>query len=146
VAQFPYYDDFDSAPLNTLGAGSALWVMAGRPEADYAGAARFLAWFARPEVQAEWHQKTGLVPLSAAAYELTRKTGFYKAHPGHEIAVRQLLVKGTPNWRSLRLGQFPHLRSIIDQELESVWQGRKAPVEALNAAVERGNAFLERNR
>jgi sn-glycerol 3-phosphate transport system substrate-binding protein len=146
VAQFPYYDDFDSAPLNTLGAGSALWVMAGRPEADYAGAVRFLAWFARPEVQAEWHQKTGLVPLSAAAYELTRKAGFYKAHPGHEIAVRQLLVKGTPNWKSLRLRQFPHLRSIIDQELESVWQGRKAPVEALNAAVERGNAFLERNR
>jgi sn-glycerol 3-phosphate transport system substrate-binding protein len=146
VAQFPYYDDFDGAPLNTLSAGPALWVMAGRPQADYAGVARFLAFFARPEVQAEWHQKTGLVPLSAAAYELTRKQGFYAAHPGHEIAVRQLLAKGTPNWKSLRLGQFPRLRSIIDQELESAWQGRKTPLDALNTAVARGNAFLERNR
>jgi len=146
IAPFPYYDDFDGAPLNTLSAGPALWVMAGRPQADYAGVARFLAFFARPEVQAEWHQKTGLVPLSAAAYELTRKQGFYAAHPGHEIAVRQLLARGTPNWKSLRLGQFPRLRSIIDQELESAWQGRKTPLDALNAAVARGNAFLERNR
>ena len=146
VAQFPYYDDFDSAPLNTVSTGAALWVMAGRPEGDYAGVARFLAFFARPEVQADWHQKTGLVPLSAAAYELTRQAGFYQAHPAHEIAVRQLIAKGTPNWKSLRLGQFPRLRSIIDQELESVWQGRKAPVEALNAAVERGNAFLANGR
>jgi sn-glycerol 3-phosphate transport system substrate-binding protein len=146
VAPFPYYDDFDGAPLHTLSAGPALWVMAGRPEADYAGVARFVAFFARPEVQAEWHQKTGLVPLTAAAYELTRKQGFYKAHPGHEVAVRQLIVKGTPNWKSLRLGQFPRLRGIIDQELESAWLGRKTPIDALNAAVARGNAFLDKQK
>jgi sn-glycerol 3-phosphate transport system substrate-binding protein len=146
IAQFPYYDDFDGAPLNTLASGSALWVMAGRPAADYVGVARFLAFFARPEVQAEWHQRTGLVPLSTAAYEITRKQGFYKTQPGHEIAVRQLLVKGTPNWKSLRLKQYPRLGSIIDEELESVWLGRKSPVDALNAAVARGNAFLDRNR
>lgn len=144
VAQFPYYDDFDDAPLNTLSAGSGLWVMAGRHKADYAGVARFLAFFARPEVQAEWHQKTGLVPLTAAAYELTRKQGFYAAHPGHEVAVRQLLLKGTPNWKGLRLGQFPGLRSIIDEELDLAWQGQKTPLEALNSAVARGNAFLDK--
>ncbi len=146
VAQFPYYDDFDDAPLNTVSAGAALWVMAGRPRADYGGVARFLAFFARPEVQAEWHQKTGLVPLTATAYEITRQQGFYAAHPGHEVAVRQLLLKGTPNWKSLRLAQSPRVRSIIDEELELAWQGRKTPVDALNAAVARGNAFLERNK
>jgi sn-glycerol 3-phosphate transport system substrate-binding protein len=143
IAQFPYYDDFDGAPLNTLASGAAFWILAGRPAADYAGVARFLAFFARPEVQAEWHQRTGLVPLTTAAYELTRKTGFYATHPGHEIAVRQLLARGTPNWKSLRLGQFPRLRSIIDEELESTWQGRKSPVEALNHAVARGNSYLD---
>jgi sn-glycerol 3-phosphate transport system substrate-binding protein len=145
IAQFPYYDDFDGAPLNTLASSAAFWVMAGRPAAEYAGVARFLAFFARPEVQAEWHQRTGLVPLTAAAYELTRKTGFYARHPGHEIAVRQLLVRGTPNWKSLRLVQFPKLRSIIDEELESTWQGGKSPLDALNHAVARGNAYLERS-
>ena len=144
IAQFPYYDDFDSAPLNTLGAGAALWVMAGRPKADYAGVAQFLAFFARPEVQAEWHQRTGLVPLNTAAYELTRKQGFYKTNPGYEIAVRQLSARGTPNWKSMRLGQHPALRSIIDEEIDLVWQGKKTSVDALNAAVVRGNALLDR--
>jgi sn-glycerol 3-phosphate transport system substrate-binding protein len=146
VAQFPYYDDFDGAPLNTLASGAAFWVMAGRSTADYAGVARFLAFFATAEVQAEWHQRTGLVPISAAAYELTRKAGFYAKQPGHEVAVRQLLVRGEPNPKSLRLGQFPKLRSIIDEELEFTWQGGKSPVDALNAAVTRGNAFLEQKK
>jgi len=146
IAQFPYYDDFDSAPLNTLSAGAALWVMAGRPKADYAGVAQFLAFFARPDIQAQWHQRTGLVPLNAAAYELTRKQGFYAANPGHEVAVRQLLTRGTPNWKSLRLGQHPRLRSIIDEEIDLAWQGKKTSLDALNAAVARGNAFLDNNK
>lgn len=144
IAQFPYYDDFDSAPLNTLSQGTALWVMAGRPRQEYAGVARFLAFLSRPDVQAQWHQSTGLVPLTAAAYDLTRKTDFYKRHPGLEIAVRQMMLKGTPNWRSLRLGQHPRLRAIIDEEIEAAWGGQKTPLDALNAAVERGNAFLDR--
>jgi sn-glycerol 3-phosphate transport system substrate-binding protein len=144
IAQFPYYDDFDGAPLHTLSSGAALWVLSGRSAADYAGVARFLAFFAQPEIQAEWHQRTGLVPLSTAAYDLTRKQGFYAAQPGHEIAVRQLMTRGVPNWKSLRLSQMPQVRSIIDEELESVWLGKKSPVDALNAAVSRGNAYLDR--
>jgi sn-glycerol 3-phosphate transport system substrate-binding protein len=144
IAQFPYYDDFDGAPLNTLASGTAFWLINGRPAPDYAGAAAFLAFFARPEVQAEWHQRTGLVPLTAAAWELTRKQGFYARQPGHEIAVRQLMLRGTPNWKSLRLAQFPRVRSIIDEELESTWQGNKSALDALNAAVLRGNAYLDR--
>ena len=146
IAPFPYYDDFDSAPLNTLSGGAALWVMAGRPKADYAGVAQFLAFFARPEIQAEWHQRTALVPLNAAAYELTRRQGFYAANPGHEIPVRQLLTRGTPNWKSLRLGQHPRLRNIIDEEIDLAWQGKKTSLDALNAAVTRGNAFLENTK
>src|SRR5918996_3567409 len=46
IAQFPYYDDFDGAPLNTLASGSALWVMAGRTAAEHAGVAAFLEFFA----------------------------------------------------------------------------------------------------
>ena len=82
------------------------------------------------------------MPLNAAAYDLTRKQGFYAANPGHEIAVRQLLTRGTPNWKSLRLAHHPRLRSIIDEEIDLAWQGQKGSAEALNAAVRRGNAFL----
>jgi sn-glycerol 3-phosphate transport system substrate-binding protein len=144
VAQLPYYDDFDDAPQNTLIGGSGLWIVAGLPAAQYRGAARFLAWLSSIEVQAFWHQRTGYMPISAAAYELSRRQGFYRGHPEHEVAVRQLLLKQpTQDSRGVRLGELRLIRGIINEELESVWSGKKAPLDAINAAVRRGNDLLE---
>jgi sn-glycerol 3-phosphate transport system substrate-binding protein len=145
VAQLPYYDDVARAPQNTLSGGAGLWVLGGKAKGEYRGAARFLAYLARPEVQAQWHQSTGYVPLTTAAYELSRKQGFYAAHPGHEVAVRQLLHrKPTDESRGIRLGPLREIRTIIDEELEFVWGGTKTPFEALNTAVSRGNSLLQR--
>jgi sn-glycerol 3-phosphate transport system substrate-binding protein len=146
VAQLPYYDDVPRAPQNTLLDGGAIWVMAGKPKAQYRGAVRFLAYLARPEVQAEWHQKTGYVPLTTAAFELTRQHGFYRSHPGHEIAVRQLLGRQPArDMKAIRLGNFREIRAVLDEELEAVWNGTKTPFEALNTATARGNKVLERS-
>ncbi len=145
VAQLPYYDDYSGAPQNTLIGGAGLWVMAGKPKAEYRGVAKFLAWLARPEVQAQWHQSTGYIPLTTAAYELTRKQGFYTSNPGHEIALRQLMAKNpTRDTKGIRLGEHRQIRGIMDEELESVWDGKKTPLDALNSAVSRGNAVLDR--
>jgi sn-glycerol 3-phosphate transport system substrate-binding protein len=143
VAQLPYYDDFDEAPQNTLIGGSALWALAGKPAAQYRGVMSFFAYLSRPRVQAEWHQRTGDVPLTTAAYELTRKQGFYRSHPEQEIAVRQLLAAPTGDSGGIRLGGLRRIRGIIDEELESVWNDKKTPLDALNAAVQRGNVVLE---
>ena len=146
VAQLPYYDDFDDAPQNTLAGGSALWVIGGASAAQYRGVASFFTYLSRPKVQAEWHQRTGNLPLTTAAYELARKQGFYETHPGQEIAVRQLLAKPTGDSGGIRLGGLRQIRGIIDEELESVWNDKKTPLDALNAAVQRGNALLETAR
>ena len=144
AAPLPYYDDFDDAPQNTLAASAGLWVLAGKPPVEYLGVVRFFAFLARPEVQAAWHQKTGELPLTYAAYELTRKQGFYAANPGYEVAVHQVLGK-LPTWdsRGIRLGGFLKIRGIINDELEQVWSGKKSALDALNAAVARGNVLLE---
>jgi sn-glycerol 3-phosphate transport system substrate-binding protein len=145
VAQLPYYDDYSGAPQNTLIGGAGLWVMAGKSKAEYRGVAKFLSWLSRPEVQAQWHQKTGYIPLTTAALELTRKQGFYVSHPEQEIALHQLLFKNpTRETKGIRLGDFSKIRGIIDEELESVWGGKKSPMDALNTAVSRGNAVLDR--
>ena len=144
VAQLPYYDDFDDAPQNTLAGGSGLWLIGGLPGAEYRGAARFLAYLSSIDVQAFWHQRTGYVPITAAAYELSRRQGFYRGHPEHEIAVRQLLLKQpTEDSRGIRLGELRRIRGIIHEELEAVWSGAKPPLEALNTAVRRGNLLLD---
>lgn len=145
VATLPYYDDVRGAPHHSLIGGAGLWLLAGRPAAEVRGAVKFLAFLARPEIQAEWHQRTGFVPVTQAAYERTRAQGFYDAHPGHEVAIRQLLLqKPAREARGIRLGAFAAIRAILEDELELVWRGEKAPRDALDEAAERGNALLRR--
>jgi sn-glycerol 3-phosphate transport system substrate-binding protein len=145
AAALPHYDDIKGAPHHTMIGGAGLWLLAGRKPAEYRAAAKFLAYLAQPEVQAEWHQETGYVPLTRAAYELTQKSGFYASHPGHEIAIRQLMLNApTRESRGIRLGEFLAIRAIIEEELEAVWDGRKPPKLALDHAAERGNELLRR--
>jgi len=145
VAQLPYYDDIPGAPHHSMIGGAGLWAMAGKPATEYRGVARFLAWLARPEVQAEWHQRTGYVPVTRAAYERTAQQGFYRENPGHEIAIKQLLLnQPTRESRGIRLGEFQAIRAIIEEELESVWDGKVPPKLALDRAAERGDALLRK--
>jgi sn-glycerol 3-phosphate transport system substrate-binding protein len=145
TAQLPYYDDIKGAPHHSMIGGGGLWTMAGKSHAEYRGMARFLAWLARPEIQAEWHQRTGFIPVTRAAYELTAKSGFYKANPGHEIAIRQLLLNSpTRESRGIRLGEFAAIRAIIEEELEPVWEDKVPPKLALDRAAERGDVLLRK--
>jgi sn-glycerol 3-phosphate transport system substrate-binding protein len=143
VAQLPYYDDFNNAPYNTLIGGAALWTMSGKPAGDYTGVARFLEFLATPVVMAEWSEKTGYVPVTRGSYLALKNTGHFKEDPGLEIAVNQLIGFKTGNYaKGVRLGNFSRIRDIIDEELEMVWNGSKAPKSALDDAVKRGNVLL----
>lgn len=145
VSQLPYYPDVKGAPQNTIIGGASLWVMGGKKPAEYKGVAKFFTFLSSPEIQAEWHQKTGYVPITKAAYELTKKQGFYETHPGTDIAVQQLLLRNpTKDSKGVRLGYLPQIRGIIDEELESVWAQKKGPKQALDDAVTRGNVELRK--
>ena len=78
----PYWPDIAGAPQNTIIGGATLWVLRDRPRAEYAGVARFFAYLSKPEVQAAWHQNTGYLPITRAAFDLTRAQGFYDRNPG----------------------------------------------------------------
>ena len=142
VSPLPYYDEFPGAPFNTVIGGASLWAMNGKKASEYKGVARFFAWLSRAEVQADWHQRTGYIPLTVAAYELTRKQGYYDRQPGALAAIRQLTRRTESHSKGVRLGDFVKIRAVIDEELEAVWAQRKTPKEALDEAVDRGNALL----
>ncbi|MEQ9877722.1 sn-glycerol-3-phosphate ABC transporter substrate-binding protein UgpB [Pectobacterium aroidearum] len=145
VGMMPYDADAKGAPQNAIIGGASLWVMGGKDAATYKGVAEFMKFLAEPENAAEWHQKTGYLPITTAAYELTQKQGFYEKNPGADIATRQMLNKPPlPFTKGLRLGNMPQIRTVVDEELESVWTGKKTPQQALDSAVERGNALLRR--
>jgi sn-glycerol 3-phosphate transport system substrate-binding protein len=99
----------------------------------------------RPEVQAEWHERTGYVPVTQAAYEYARKQGYYDVHPGQRIAIAQLLLHSpTRESRGIRLGDFAQVRAILEEELEGAWNDTVPPKLALDRAAERGNEVLRR--
>jgi len=144
LSTLPYYPDVPGAPQNTVIGGASLWVMSGKKPAEYKGVAAFFNYINKPDVQAASHQRTGYLPITMAAFELTEKSGFYKKNPGADVPVTQMIRRTTDRSRGIRLGNFVQVRTIADEELEQVWSGKKAPKEALDAIVKRGNEQLER--
>lgn len=145
VRSLPYWEGVGSAPQNTIIGGASLWVMEGHEAAEYEGVAEFLAYLSSAPVQAQWHQDTGYLPITTAAADATRESGFYEENPGTDVAVIQMTTnEPTANSKGLRLGSFDQIRGIIDEELEAVWAGDKDAQAALDNAVERGNQLLRR--
>src|SRR3954471_15596775 len=139
----PYWPDVAGAPQNTTIGGATLWVLRSRPQQEYKGVAKFFGYLSKPEVQAEWHQKTGYLPITRAAFDLSRAQGFYDRNPGTAISIEQITLKPpTENSRGIRLGSFVLIRDVIDDELEQAFSGKKPAQAALNSAVERGNRLL----
>ena len=144
LAPMPYYPDVKGAPQNTVIGGASLWVMSGKKPEEYKGVAKFFEFLSQTKVQAASHQRTGYLPITTAAYELTDKSGFYQKNPGTDVAVNQMIRKVTDNSRGIRLGNYVQIRTIEDEELEQVWSGKKTAKEALDAIVSRGNELLAR--
>ena len=106
VSPLPYYADVAGAPQNTIIGGASLWVMSGKSKDEYKAVAKFLTFLSHPELQADWHQATGYLPITMAAYELTKNSGFYEKNPGTDVSVKQMIVKTTDKSRGVRAGQF----------------------------------------
>jgi sn-glycerol 3-phosphate transport system substrate-binding protein len=139
----PYHDDVKGAPQNSIIGGASLWVMGGKKPAEYKGVAKFMAFLSKPDIQMQWHTKTGYVPITQASYELTRKSGFYDKNPGADMPVKQLTNKTpTANSKGLRFGNFVQGRTVIEEELEAAFAGKKTAKQALDDAVKRGNDIL----
>ncbi|MEZ5856503.1 MAG: sn-glycerol-3-phosphate ABC transporter substrate-binding protein UgpB [Hyphomicrobiaceae bacterium] len=145
VGQLPYWPDVSGAPQNSIIGGATLWVLKGHPAADYKGVGAFFKYLSSPAVQADWHQFTGYLPITLAAYDLTKKQGFYQKNPGTDVSIKQMTGKApTANSRGLRFGNFVQIRDIINEELEGVWAGKKTAKAALDSAVTRGNELLRK--
>lgn len=145
ISSLPYHADAKGAPQNSIIGGASLWVFAGKSKEEYRGVAKFFSFMSSPAIQAEWHQATGYVPITRAAYELSKTQGFYDKNPGTDVGIEQLLLKNpTKTSKGIRLGNLPQVRNVIDEELEAVWSGKKTAKAALDEAVKRGNEELRK--
>ncbi|MBD9650525.1 extracellular solute-binding protein [Ensifer sp. ENS09] len=132
---------------NSLVGGASLWVLAGRPEAEYKGAAAFLNYLATPEMAEWWSTVTGYIPVTKTGFDAMKANGFYDKAPykGRELAIQSLSFTPTSeNTRGIRLGGFTQIRKEFATALEAIFM-QNADVQAeLDKTVERGNAVLRR--
>ncbi|MCC5979518.1 MAG: sn-glycerol-3-phosphate ABC transporter substrate-binding protein UgpB [Salinarimonas sp.] len=143
VGMLPYYDDVEGAPQNSIIGGATLWVLNGHTDEEYAAVAAFFDYLSEAEVQADWHQVTGYLPITMASFELSQEQGFYEVNPGTDTSILQMtLNEPTEHSRGLRLGNFVQIRDVINEELEEVWSGNKSAQEALDDAARRSNDLL----
>ncbi|MAW13510.1 MAG: sn-glycerol-3-phosphate ABC transporter substrate-binding protein UgpB [SAR116 cluster bacterium] len=132
-------------PQNSIIGGATLWVLQGHEEAEYKCVGEFFNYISNAEQQASWHQNTGYVPITTAAYDLSKQQGFYETNPGTDVAIKQLsLNTPTANSKGVRFGNFVQVRDVINEELEAVWTGQKSAKDAMDDAVARGNELLRK--
>jgi sn-glycerol 3-phosphate transport system substrate-binding protein len=149
TAMLPYYDDVPGAPRNSIIGGASLWALnrgpqGGRSAEEWRGLAEFFRFVSQTDVAAKWHTDTGYVPLTRAAYEKVKASGYYTQTPGADVPIEQLLRGGemTENTRGIRLGGYVEIRNIIQEEMEKAFQGQGSGQAALAAITTRGNQVL----
>ena len=137
----PHYEGTE--PQNSIIGGATLWVLQGADEAQYKGVADFFTYLSSAEVQADWHQFTGYLPITQAAYELGQSQGYYEANLGSDVAIKQMTLNPpTENSKGLRFGNYVQIRDVIDQEFQALLSGEKGAQQALDDLVARGNQLL----
>jgi sn-glycerol 3-phosphate transport system substrate-binding protein len=144
--------------------GATLWVLKGKPPAEYRGVARLLEFLAKPENQMWWHVNTGYLAISNTAVRNLEQGYHFVKNPKQYTAFAQLTglpptppaaMKdkkaapakpervATPNSSGLRLGNFVQIRDVIEGELENVFGGKKSVKQGLDDAVTKSNALLK---
>lgn len=140
VSALPYHDDLRGAPNGTLADGASLWVAAGLKPAELKGVASFVNYVLDPEIQLKLTIAEGFLPMTPVARAAASSKLLKDEAQALHVAYTQLHNK-VP-MPSLRVSQIEFVRIIVEEELEAVWANKKPAKEALDDAVQRGNAVL----
>ena len=144
LGQLPYYPEAEGAPQNTIPGGASLWVFDGHSDEEYKGVAAFFSYLSQTEIQERLHQVSGYLPVTMAAYEATKASGFYEKNPGRDIPISQMMGKApTANSKGVRLVNLPQVRDIQNEEFEKMLAGEQTAQQALDNAVKRGNEAIQ---
>jgi sn-glycerol 3-phosphate transport system substrate-binding protein len=131
----------------SLVGGASLWVLGNRSEAEYKGAAQFLAFIGSPEMAEYWSTVTGYIPVTVSGFEAMKANGFYDKAPykGREKAIESLTATAPgPNTRGIRLGSFPQIRKEISTGMEAIFYNNADVQATLDDVVARSNDILRR--
>lgn len=140
----PYWKAVDGAGTNSFIGGAALFAMAGKPDAENKCVADFFQFLTSPEVQKYYHQATGYVAITKAAYELAKSEGYYEKTPVAEVGIKQLMLQSGDWSKGYRLGFYPQIRTIMEREYNRIFSGETTVKQAFETIEKEGNDLLTR--
>ena len=144
IGQLPYDPDAKGARRTPSPAAPACGSSAASRTRNTRASRRSSTSCRRPTIQARLHQVSGYLPVTLAAYEETKKSGFYDKNPGRETPIKQMMGKApTENSKGVRLVNLPQVRDIQNEEFEKMLAGEQTAQQALDNAVTRGNAAIK---
>ena len=141
VSTLPYHDDVYGSPKNTLADGSSLWIASGLKPAEIKGVAKFVSYILGPEVQINLTLAGGFLPMTPVARAAVGSKLLRADLAGLQVAYAQL--QGRTSSPAVRVSQLESVRNIVEDELESVWANKEPAKQALDNAVQRGNAVMQ---
>lgn len=145
VAPMPFYDQAVRTPGAPYVSGSALWATSGHNKAQDKATMAFLSFLAQPVIASSWHQRTGFLPLTDAAFR-TGDAAFYDRIPGVRQLVDSMRVVKDVNSRGFRINNYPRIEPILSRELDAALSGATPPVEALTKAVDQAKLLAQETR
>jgi multiple sugar transport system substrate-binding protein len=142
VAPLPFYDQATKQAGRPFVSGSALWAMEGRPAVEDKATVEFLAWLSKPVVAAEWHQHTGYLPLTEAAFRAS-DVSFYNRIPGAQDVVASMRIQPAVTGRGFRVTNYQRIEPILSRELTDAIDGKTPPMAALNNAAAEARSIVQ---
>lgn len=123
--------------------GASLWMANGIDEEKQKAAWEFMKYLTTPEVQADWHVKTGYFAINPAAYEQDIVKQQWEKYPQLKVTVDQLReTNPSTATQGALISVFPEARQKVVTAMENLYQGMK-PQEALDQAAQETNRALE---
>lgn len=140
----PYWKSVEGAGTNTFIGGAALFAMSGKSDEENKCTADFFQFLTSPDVQKFYHQATGYVAITKAAYELAKSEGYYKEKPAAEVGIQQLMLPSGDWSKGYRLGFYPQIREIMEREYGRIFAGETSVEDALKTIEAEANDLLAR--
>ncbi|MBZ9935877.1 extracellular solute-binding protein [Mesorhizobium sp. BR1-1-16] len=146
VAMLPVYAGTERK--HSFVGGASLWVLAGKSDAEYKGAAAFFNFIAKPEEALTWSTVTGYIPVRNSGYDYLVKQGFYDKAPyaGRELAIKSLTASPATadSLPGIRLGGLLQIRQEMANGLQAIFINNADVQTSLDEAAARGNQILRR--
>jgi multiple sugar transport system substrate-binding protein len=141
VSGLPFYPEVTATPGNPFISGSGFWAIKSPAKAQTHATVDFLAWLARPENASTWHQDTGFLPVTQAAFDKT-PAKYYADRGQWRDLVAAYAKAGRPTGQGFRIHNYADIRVRFHEILESALDGKQPAVTALQLAAAEANKLV----